>query len=45
LLVLPNATGPGSYYDPPILAKVGDVMRIEIENIGTLENPIVAATQ
>jgi acylpyruvate hydrolase len=37
--------GPGMYHDPPILAKVGDVMRIEIEKIGTLENPVVAATR
>ena len=31
--------------DPPILAQVGDVMRVEIEKIGVLENPVVAATR
>jgi hypothetical protein len=33
------------YHDPPILAKVGDLMRIEVEKIGTLANPVVAATR
>jgi 2-keto-4-pentenoate hydratase/2-oxohepta-3-ene-1,7-dioic acid hydratase in catechol pathway len=33
------------YHDPPILAQVGDVMRIEVEKIGTLVNPVVAATR
>ena len=37
--------GPGMYHNPPLLAKVGDVMRITIEGIGTLENPVVAATR
>ena len=36
---------PGMYHDPPILAQVGDVMRVEIEKIGVLENPVVAATR
>ena len=35
--------GPGRYQDPPLLPKVGDTMRIEIEKIGVLENTIVAA--
>lgn len=37
--------GPGMYHNPPLLAKVGDVMRITIERIGTLENPVIAATR
>jgi 2-keto-4-pentenoate hydratase/2-oxohepta-3-ene-1,7-dioic acid hydratase in catechol pathway len=37
--------GPGMYHNPPLLAKVGDVMRVTIEGIGTLENPVVAATR
>ena len=28
-----------------LLAKVGDVMRVEVEKIGTLSNPVVAATR
>ena len=34
--------GPGRYHDPPLLPKVGDTMRIEIDKIGVLENTIVA---
>ena len=37
--------GPGLYKDPPVLTSVGDVMRIEIEGVGVLENPVVAATR
>jgi acylpyruvate hydrolase len=37
--------GPGMYHNPPLLAKVGDVMRVEVEGIGILENPVVAATR
>lgn len=33
--------GVGVYRDPPIFLKAGDVMRLEIENIGVLENTIV----
>jgi 2-keto-4-pentenoate hydratase/2-oxohepta-3-ene-1,7-dioic acid hydratase in catechol pathway len=33
------------YQDPPTLAQVGDVMRIEVEKIGTLTNPVVAAAR
>jgi acylpyruvate hydrolase len=45
VLATGSPPGPGMYHDPPILAKVGDVMRIEIEKIGVLENPVVAATR
>jgi 2-keto-4-pentenoate hydratase/2-oxohepta-3-ene-1,7-dioic acid hydratase in catechol pathway len=45
VLATGSPPGPGMYHDPPILAKVGDVMRIEIEKIGTLANPVVAATR
>ena len=34
--------GIGIVRKPPILLKPGDVVRIEIEGIGTLENPVVA---
>jgi acylpyruvate hydrolase len=37
--------GPGMYHNPPLLAKVGDVMRVEVEGIGILENPVIAATR
>ena len=31
------------YHDPPLLAVPGDIMRVEIESIGVLSNPVVAA--
>jgi 2-keto-4-pentenoate hydratase/2-oxohepta-3-ene-1,7-dioic acid hydratase in catechol pathway len=37
VLATGSPPGPGMYHDPPILAKVGDVMRIEIEKIGVLK--------
>ena len=45
VLATGSPPGPGMYHDPPILAQVGDVMRVEIERIGVLENPVVAATR
>ncbi len=45
VLATGSPPGPGLYHDPPLLAKVGDVMRVEIEKIGTLENPVIAATR
>jgi acylpyruvate hydrolase len=45
VLATGSPPGPGMYHDPPILAKVGDVMRIEVEKIGVLENPVVAANR
>lgn len=35
--------GPGMYHDPPLLPQPGDVMRIAVSGIGTLENPVVNA--
>ena len=35
--------GPGMYHEPPILPQPGDVMRITVSGIGTLENPVVDA--
>ncbi len=35
--------GVGVYRDPPIFLKAGDVMRLEIEGIGILENTIIAS--
>ncbi|MBL0422673.1 fumarylacetoacetate hydrolase family protein [Ramlibacter sp. AW1] len=37
--------GPGMYHNPPLLANPGDTMRVEIEGIGVLSNPVVAATR
>jgi 2-keto-4-pentenoate hydratase/2-oxohepta-3-ene-1,7-dioic acid hydratase in catechol pathway len=28
--------------DPPGLLSVGDVVRIEIDGVGTIENPVIA---
>jgi 2-keto-4-pentenoate hydratase/2-oxohepta-3-ene-1,7-dioic acid hydratase in catechol pathway len=33
--------GVGVFRDPPAFLEVGDVVRVEIEGIGTLENPVV----
>ena len=35
--------GPGMYRDPPLLPQPGEVMRITVSGVGTLENPIVDA--
>ena len=34
--------GVGSSYDPPRWLQTGDVVRVEIERIGVLENPVIA---
>ena len=35
--------GVGVFRDPPVLLKAGDVFEVEIEGLGTLRNPVVAA--
>lgn len=35
-------SGVGASFDPPKWLRAGDVVRIEIEGLGTLENPVVA---
>ena len=35
--------GVGAFRDPPVLLKAGDVYQVEIEGLGTLRNPVVAA--
>lgn len=41
VLTTGSPPGPGRYHNPPILTNVGDVMRIEVEGVGVLENPVV----
>ena len=36
--------GVGVHRDPPVAMKPGDVVEVEVENIGTLRNPVVAET-
>ncbi len=43
ILTTGSPPGPGMYQNPPILLKVGDVTRIEVEKVGVLENRIEAA--
>ncbi|HEY8370279.1 MAG TPA: fumarylacetoacetate hydrolase family protein, partial [Thermodesulfobacteriota bacterium] len=43
ILTTGSPPGPGMYQNPPILLKVGDVTRIEVEHVGVLENRIEAA--
>jgi 2-keto-4-pentenoate hydratase/2-oxohepta-3-ene-1,7-dioic acid hydratase in catechol pathway len=43
VLATGSPPGPGMYHDPPLLAVPGDIMRVEIESIGVLSNPVVAA--
>jgi len=45
VLATGSPPGPGMYHDPPLLAVPGDTMRVEIEKIGILANPVVAATR
>jgi 2-keto-4-pentenoate hydratase/2-oxohepta-3-ene-1,7-dioic acid hydratase in catechol pathway len=35
--------GVGIFRDPPVLLKAGDVFEVEIEGLGTLRNPVIAA--
>jgi 2-keto-4-pentenoate hydratase/2-oxohepta-3-ene-1,7-dioic acid hydratase in catechol pathway len=35
--------GVGAFRDPPVLLKAGDVYEVEIEGLGTLQNPVIAA--
>jgi 2-keto-4-pentenoate hydratase/2-oxohepta-3-ene-1,7-dioic acid hydratase in catechol pathway len=35
--------GVGAFRNPPVLLKAGDVYEVEIEGLGTLRNPVVAA--
>jgi 2-keto-4-pentenoate hydratase/2-oxohepta-3-ene-1,7-dioic acid hydratase in catechol pathway len=34
--------GVGAYRDPPAWLQPGDVVRVEVEGLGTLENPVAA---
>ena len=45
VLATGSPPGPGMYHDPPMLAVPGDTVRIEVEKIGVLSNPVVAATR
>ena len=45
VLATGSPPGPGMYHDPPLLAVPGDTMRVEIEKIGVLSNPVVAAAR
>lgn len=36
--------GVGIFRDPPVLLKAGDVFEVEIEKLGTLRNPVIAAS-
>ena len=45
VLATGSPPGPGMYHNPPILANVGDVMRIHIEKIGMIANPVIAAAR
>jgi acylpyruvate hydrolase len=45
VLATGSPPGPGMYHNPPILANIGDVMRIHIEKIGMIANPVIAATR
>lgn len=45
VLATGSPPGPGMYHNPPLLAVPGDTMRVEVEKIGTLINPVVAATR
>ena len=37
--------GVGIFRDPPVLLKAGDVFEVEIEDLGTLRNPVIEAEE
>jgi 2-keto-4-pentenoate hydratase/2-oxohepta-3-ene-1,7-dioic acid hydratase in catechol pathway len=37
--------GVGIFRKPPVLLKAGDVYEVMVEKLGTLSNPVVAATE
>ena len=43
LILTGTPAGVGVYMDPPALLNPGDVVRIEIEGLGAIEHPVVAA--
>jgi 2-keto-4-pentenoate hydratase/2-oxohepta-3-ene-1,7-dioic acid hydratase in catechol pathway len=43
LLITGTPAGVGVFRDPPIFLEPGDRVRVEVESIGAVENPIVAA--
>ncbi len=43
LLVTGTPSGVGVFRDPPVFLEAGDVVRIEVERIGSVTNPIVDA--
>ena len=42
LILTGTPSGVGVYRDPPIAMRPGDVVRVEVERVGVLENPVVA---
>jgi len=42
ILATGTPAGVGIARKPPILLKPGDVVRIEIEGVGAIENPVIA---
>ena len=40
-----HAVGVGVFREPPVFLEPGDRMRVEIEGIGRVENPVVDATE
>lgn len=35
-------TGAGVRFDPPRFLKAGDVLRVDVSGVGSLQNPVVA---
>jgi 2-keto-4-pentenoate hydratase/2-oxohepta-3-ene-1,7-dioic acid hydratase in catechol pathway len=44
LIATGTPAGVGVFRDPPVLLKPGDEITIEIEGLGALSNPVVAAS-
>jgi 2-keto-4-pentenoate hydratase/2-oxohepta-3-ene-1,7-dioic acid hydratase in catechol pathway len=43
LVITGTPSGVGVFRDPPVFLEPGDVVRVEVEGIGPLTNPIVDA--
>jgi len=42
IILTGTPTGSGARFDPPRFLKAGDLLRIEVSGVGTLQNPVRA---
>jgi 2-keto-4-pentenoate hydratase/2-oxohepta-3-ene-1,7-dioic acid hydratase in catechol pathway len=44
LIITGTPAGVGVFRQPPVFLEPGDLVRVEVDGIGSVENPVVAAT-